>query len=97
MALKADVGLSGQDHQKCPFTLPAQAKNLNRYGAAVQINRELVIGSMITVRNKYGAQVLARVVTQISAVETGTRIYGIEFVDQEEQTKNFWGIAFPIG
>jgi hypothetical protein len=95
MTLKAHVGLSGHDHQKCPFTMPAQATNLNRYGAAVHVNRELAVGSKIVVRNKYAAQVSARVVTQISVVEGGGRIYGIEFVEQDDQSKDFWGITFP--
>ncbi len=95
MTLKAPVGLSGHDHQKCPFTMPAHATNLNRYGAAVQINRELLVGSTVLVRNKYGTELSARVVTQISAVAAGTRIYGIEFVQQDEQSKDFWGITFP--
>jgi hypothetical protein len=95
MTLKAAVGLSGHDHQKCPFTLPAQAINLNRFGAAVQVNRELLLGSTVVVRNKYGAQLSARVVTQISALESGTRTYGIEFLEKGEPAKNFWGITFP--
>src|SRR5215470_7114258 len=56
MTLKASVGLSGHDHQKCPFTMPARASNLNRYGAAVEVNRELSVGSTIVVRNKFGTQ-----------------------------------------
>ena len=95
MALKAPVGLSGHDHQKCPFTLPAHATNLNRYGAAVHVNRELPIGSTVMVRNQYGTQLSARVVTQISVVKAGTRTYGIEFVEQDERSSNFWGISFP--
>ena len=95
MALKATVGLSGHDHQKCPFAMPALATSLNRYGAAVQVNRELAIGSTILVRNQYSAQVSARVVTQINVVEGGGRIYGIEFVEQAEGAKDFWGITFP--
>src|SRR5262250_360010 len=95
MALKAPVGLIGHDHQKCPFTLPAHATNLNRYGGAVQLCRELSIGSTITVRNKYGAQLSARIVTLISVTEGGARGYGIEFVEQDERSKDFWGIAFP--
>ena len=95
MALKAPVGLSGQDHQKCPFTLPAQASNLNRHGGAVQVNRELVLGSTVVVRNKYGTELSARVVAQVSVVKAGTRTYGIEFVEQDERSRNFWGISFP--
>jgi hypothetical protein len=96
MTLNVAVGLSGHDHQKCPFTIPAQASNLNRHGAAIQVNRELSVGSTVVVCNKYGAHLPARVVTQINAVEGGTRTYGIAFAEQDEQkTKNFWGISFP--
>lgn len=95
MTLNVSVGLSGHDHQKNPFTMPAQASYLNRHGAAVQVNRELSIGSTIAVRNKYGTELSARVVSLINAVEGGTKTYGIEFDEQDEQGKNFWGITFP--
>jgi hypothetical protein len=95
MPLNAAVGLSGHDHQKSPFTMPARATNLNRYGAAVQLHRELSVGSTILVRNRYGVQASARVVSQITAIEGGARTYGIEFVEQDDQTKDFWGITFP--
>jgi len=95
MPLKASVGLSGHDHQKCPFTMPAHATNLNRHGAAIQLCRELAVGSTVMVRNKYGTQVSARVVAQISVIEGGARIYGIEFIEQEEKAQGFWGITFP--
>src|SRR5919197_3212988 len=54
MALNANVGLTGQDRQKLSFTMPARATNLNKHGAAVQLHRELQIGSTITVRNQRG-------------------------------------------
>jgi hypothetical protein len=95
MTLHAAVGLSGHDRQKRPFTMPARATNLNRYGAAIQLYRELSVGSTVVVRNKYEAQVSARVVAQVSAVEGGARTYGIEFVEQDDRAKNFWGITFP--
>jgi hypothetical protein len=47
MALKAGLTMSGQDHTKCAFTLPAKATKLNRHGAAIQLNRELLIGSTV--------------------------------------------------
>jgi len=75
--------------------MPAQATSLNSYGAAIQVNRELAIGSTIVVRNKYSAQVSARIVTQINVVEGGGRIYGIEFVEQAAGAKDFWGITCP--
>jgi PilZ domain-containing protein len=86
--------LSGQDRQKCSFTMPARATNLNRYGAAIQLNRELLVGSIVVVRNQRGIQVSGRVVAQINAAE-GIRTYGIEFLDQDERATKFWGITFP--
>jgi hypothetical protein len=77
--------------------MPARATNLNRYGAVVQLHRDLTIGSTVTVQNKYGTQASARVVTQISSVEGGASTYGIEFVEQDDRTKDFWGITFPTG
>ena len=94
MNLNAAIGLSGHDRQKCSFTVSASATNLNKHGAAVQLTRDLPVGSTVVVRNKRGAEVSARVVTQISAV-AGVRTYGIEFVEQDERAKQFWGITFP--
>ena len=93
MALNARVGLSGEDRQKCSFTMPARATNLNRHGAAIQLNRELEIGSTVVLRNSRHTQASARVVTQVSAVG-GVFTYGVEF--QEDGAANdFWGITFP--
>jgi hypothetical protein len=54
----------------------------------------LSVGSTISLQNKRGIQVSARVVSQISAVE-GLRTYGIEFLEQDDRTMQFWGISFP--
>src|SRR5215472_8968600 len=94
MALSASVGLSGEDRQKASFTMTAKATNLNRHGAAVQLNRELAVGSVVKVKNQRGAQVSARIVTQLMALQ-GITTYAIEFVDQDDTAKNFWGISFP--
>ena len=94
MALRAPIGLSGQDRQKCSFTMPASATNLNRHGAAVQLNRELSVGSAVLVRNKRGVEVGARVVAQLAATR-GLPTYAIEFLEIDEKTSNFWGIRFP--
>jgi hypothetical protein len=94
MALNAPVGLSGEDRQKCPFTMPARATNLNRHGAAVQLNRELLVGSTVVVRNQRGTQLSARIVAQLAALR-GVPTYAIEFVEQDDKAKNFWGITFP--
>ena len=94
MALHASVGLSGEDRQKCPFTMPAKATKLNKHGAAVQLHRELLVGSVVTVRNKCGTQVSARIVAQLAALQ-GVSTYAIEFVEQDQRAENFWGITFP--
>lgn len=94
MALSAAVGLSGEDRHKGSFTIDARATNLNKHGAAVQLGRELMVGSVITLRNKQGAQVSARVVARLAAVK-GVSAYGIEFVEQDDSAQNFWGISFP--
>jgi hypothetical protein len=92
IALNAKVGVSGEDRQKC-FTLSARATGLNRHGAAVQLNRELPIGSTVVIQNSRRGQASARVVTQVSAAE-GVFTYGVEF-QEGELVKNFWGITFP--
>jgi PilZ domain-containing protein len=94
MALNTPIGLSGHDRQKCPFTMPATATNLNRHGAAIQLPRDLLVGSTLTVRNARGTEVSARVVTLLAASQ-GVSIYAIEFVDQDGTAENFWGINFP--
>lgn len=94
MALSAAVHLSGEDRQKLSFTMPARATSLNLHGAAVQLGRELPVGSTVLVRNMRGVEVSAKVVTQISAFE-GVRTYGIEFVERDDRVKEFWGISFP--
>jgi hypothetical protein len=95
MALKAQVTLSGDDCTKCAFTLPAKATKLNRHGAAIQLNRELMVGSTILLQNTRRAQLSARVVTLISAQRQGIYTYGVEFLDADAVEKNFWGINFP--
>jgi hypothetical protein len=47
MALTVRIEVSGEDRQKCFFTMPAKATNLNRHGAAIQLNRELLVGSTV--------------------------------------------------
>jgi predicted aconitase with swiveling domain len=74
--------------------MPAKATNLNRHGAAVQLNRELLVGSIVVVRNQRGTQVSARVVAQLLAVK-GVSTYAIEFVEKDDKSTNFWGITFP--
>jgi hypothetical protein len=94
MALNASIKLSGEDRQKCSFTMTARATNLNRHGAVVQLSRELQIGSVIVLHHKSGAQVSARVVAQLAGHQ-GALTYGVEFVETEEKAENFWGIMFP--
>jgi hypothetical protein len=94
MALNAVVGLAGEDRQKATFNVSAKATNLNRHGAAVQIDRQLPIGCVLVVKNQRGTQVSARVVALLPALQ-GIATYGIEFVEQDEKGKDFWGISFP--
>jgi hypothetical protein len=74
--------------------MPARATNLNRHGAAVQLHRDLLVGSIIAVKNKRGTQVSARVVSQLVARD-GVPTYAIEFVEQDDKATEFWGITFP--
>ena len=93
MALNAKVGVSGEDRQKCSFTMAARAMGLNRHGAAVQLNRELLVGSTVVIQNSRRAQASARVVKQVNAIG-GVFTYGVEF-HEDDSVKNFWGITFP--
>jgi hypothetical protein len=94
MALHASVGLSGEDRQKCSFTMQAKATKLNKHGAAVQLSRDLPVGSVVSVNNRQGIKLSARVVAQLAALE-GVSTYAIEFVEQDERAETFWGIIFP--
>ena len=94
MALNARITLSGHDRAKCAFTMPARATMLNRHGTAVQLNRELLVGSTIVLQNNRHTQASARVVTQVSAFQ-GVYTYGVEFLEADAVKKNFWGINFP--
>ena len=74
--------------------MPARATNLNKHGAAVQLHRELQIGSIVAVKNNRVIQVSARVVSQLGTRD-GVPTYAIEFVEPDEKANDFWGIAFP--
>lgn len=95
MPLSASIGLSGVDRSNCAFTLDARATNLNRNGASVQLSRDLVVDSIVVLRNKCGIEVSARVVAQLTATPR-LSTYGIEFVDKDERAGSFWGISFPV-
>jgi hypothetical protein len=94
IALNARIGLSGQDREKRTFTMPARATNLNKHGAAIQLNRELLIGSAVAIQNGRGIQASARVVAQVSATVQGVYTYGVEFLEGDG-VSDFWGITFP--
>jgi hypothetical protein len=94
MGLSVSIGLSGEDRLKCSFTMPARATNLNQHGAAVQLTRDLAVGSVVQLRNKNGSQVSARIVSQLKA-SRGCSTYAIAFVEQDGGGTNFWGISFP--
>jgi len=94
LPLNSAIAVSGEDRSKCSFTIGAKATNLNKHGGAIQITRELLVGTTVLVRNKRGTQISARVVSQINA-EQGLLRYGIEFVEEDTRTGNFWGITFP--
>ena len=94
MGLNVSVGLSGEDRLKCSFTMPARATNLNKHGAAVQLTRDLAVGSVVRLRNKDRGEVSARIVALLKASQ-GVSTYAIEFVEQDGGATNFWGISFP--
>jgi hypothetical protein len=74
--------------------MPAKATNLNKHGAALHLNRELLIGSVVAMKNTRGMQVSARVVSQLLSRD-GLPMYAVEFVEQDDNAEKFWGIAFP--
>ena len=95
MSLSTPIAISGEDRAKGSFSISAKATNLNKHGAAVQLNRQLLVGTTVLVRNKRGTQISARVVAQITASESRPT-YGIEFVEEDSNKfSSFWGIVFP--
>jgi len=52
------------------------------------------VGTTILVQNKRGARLSARIVAQVSAMQ-GKHTYGIEFVEDNDKSRTFWGITFP--
>ena len=67
MGLNASIGLSGEDRLKCSFTMPARATNLNKHGAAVQLTRDLEVGSVVRLQNKNRGEASARIVALLKA------------------------------
>jgi hypothetical protein len=94
MTLQMSVAVSGEDCLKCSFTTPGRATNLNKHGAAVQLARDLPVGSVVQLRSKNNTETSARVVALLKASQ-GVSTYAIEFIKQDEGAKNFWGISFP--
>ena len=91
ITLLMPINVAGQDLQKCAFSEAATATNLNLHGAAIQLNRQLIIGSVVTVTNRIGIEAPARIVAQVGVAEDAF-IYGIEFVQGRQP--NFLGVSF---
>jgi hypothetical protein len=91
IALLIPINVIGQDLEKCAFSEAATATNLNLHGAAIHLNRQLIVGSVITISNRCGIESLARIVSQVGVVK-GAFIYGIEFVQGRQP--NFLGVSF---
>lgn len=91
IAVLMPINVTGQDLQKCVFSEAATATNLNLHGAAIQLNRQLIIGSVITVTNRIGIEAPARIIAQVG-VAGDAFVYGIEFVQGRQP--NFLGVSF---
>jgi len=91
IALLIPINVTGYDLEKCGFSEAATATNLNLHGATIHLNRQLILGSVITISNRCGIESPARIVSQVGVVK-GEFIYGIEFVQGRQP--NFLGISF---
>ena len=91
IALPIPINVIGHDLDKCAFSEAATATNLNLHGAAIHLNRQLIVGSVITISNRCGIESPARIVSQVGDVK-GEFIYGIEFVQGRQP--NFLGVSF---
>jgi PilZ domain len=93
IALLTKVHVSSNDAGTSSFSQLAKATSLNKHGAAIQLNRQLPIGSMIKVKNRAGVEAPARIVAQVG-VANNAFVYGVEFV-QGKAKPDFWGVTFP--
>lgn len=91
IALAITVNVIGHDLERRAFSEEATATNLNLHGAAIHLNRQLIVGSVITISNRCGIESPARVVSQVAVVK-GEFIYGIEFILGRQP--NFLGVSF---
>jgi PilZ domain len=91
IAVLIPINVAGQDHQKRAFSESATAINVNLHGAAIRLNRQLIIGSAITVTNQIGIKAAARIVAQVGVAEDAF-IYGIEFILGRQP--NLLGVSF---
>ena len=91
IATPMPINVAGHDLQKCAFSEAATATNLNLHGATIHVNRQLIVGSIITVMNRDGIEAAARIVAQVGVAE-GAFIYGIGFVQGRQP--NFLGVSF---
>ena len=92
IAMLQSIGVSGQDKNGQEFTVGGKATNLNHYGAAIMVPRQVPLGSTLTVRNNHKFEAAVKVVSQINAV-SGMHSYGVQFVND---AAGFWGVHFPV-
>lgn len=95
IGLIVPLEVSGKDIQRSSFTVTTTATSLNRNGAALHLNRDLPVGSVVVVRNSRGNRTSARVVVQLTTGD-GVYTYGMEFLGEANGVKDFWGIGFPL-
>ncbi len=91
VAVPQTVGVSGQDRNGQNFMVGGKATNLNHFGAAIHVPRQLNVGTLLVVRNVQKIEASVKVVSQLTAI-SGVHSYGVQFV---EEVPGFWGITFP--
>lgn len=74
IALTVPLEVSGHDVERSSFTLTTTATSLNRNGAALHLNRDLSVGSVLVVQNSRGTRTSARVVAQ---TPSGEGVYNV--------------------
>ena len=95
IALTAPLEVSGQDVERSSFTTNTTATSLNRNGAALHLSHDLSLGSELVIKNNRGARISARVVAR-TVSRDDVYMYGVEFLDEADNVKDFWGIAFQL-
>lgn len=91
LSVQQTIAVAGQDRDGKQFSLSGKATNLNHFGGAITVPKQLPVGTTLTLRNNHKMEAAVKVVGQVKVLG-GMHSYGVQFVDD---ASGFWGITFP--